>query len=74
MKENLQMYNYTVSHVKGVKNYLADVFSRTPVWLAPDNTLGPDHGLDLDKEDNFGFIHYPHFIPFTPHPSSRSRS
>ena len=53
MKANLQMYNYTVSHVKGVKNHLADVLSRRPVWLAPDNTLGPDQGLDLDEEDDY---------------------
>ena len=54
MKANLQMYNYTVSHVKGTKNGLADVLSCRPVWLAPDNSLGPDQGLDLDKEDDFG--------------------
>ena len=53
MKANLQMYNYTVSHVKGVKNHLADVLSHRPVWLAPDNTLGPDQGLDLDEEDDY---------------------
>ena len=47
------MYNYTVSHVKGVKNHLADVFSRRPVWFTPDNTLGPNHGLDLDEGDDF---------------------
>ena len=49
MKANLQMYNY----VKGVKNHLADVLSRRPVWLAPDNTLGPDQGLYLNEEDDF---------------------
>ena len=53
MKANLQMYNYTVSHVKGVKNHLADVLSRRPVWLAPNDTLGPDNGLDLDEGDDF---------------------
>ena len=53
MKANLQMYNYTVSHVKGIKNHFADVLSYRPVWLAPDNSLGSDQGLDLDKEDDF---------------------
>ena len=53
IKVNLQMYNYTVSHVKGVKNQLVDILSRRPVWLAPDDTLGPDNGLDLDEEDYF---------------------
>ena len=47
------MYNYTVSHVKDIKNHLADVLSRRPVWLNPDNTLGPDEGLDLDDGDDF---------------------
>ena len=53
MKVNLQIYNYTVSHVKGVKNHLADVLSCRPVWLAPNNPLGPDQGLDLDEDDDF---------------------
>ena len=53
MKANLQMYNYTVNHVKGIKNHLADVLSRRPVWLNPDHTLGPDEGLDLDDGDDF---------------------
>ena len=47
------MYNYTVNHVKGTKIPLAEVLSRRPVWLAPDNSLGPDQGLDLDEEDDF---------------------
>ena len=53
IKANLQMYNYTVSHVKGVKNHLADVLSRRRVWLAPDNSDGPDKGLDLEGDDEF---------------------
>ena len=53
MKVNLQMYNYTVSHVKGVKNHLADVLSCRPVWLAPDISLGPIQGLDLDEDNDF---------------------
>ena len=47
------MYNYTVSHIKGVKKHLADVLSCRPVWLAPDDTLGPNNGLDLDEGDDF---------------------
>ena len=47
------MYGYTVSHVKGIKNHLADMLSRRPVWLNPDHTLGPDEGLDLDDGDDF---------------------
>ena len=53
IKVNLQMYNHTVSHVKGIKNHLADVLSRRPVWLAPDNSDGPDKGLDLQGDDEF---------------------
>ena len=53
IKANLQMYNYTVNHVKDIKNHLADVLSRRSVWLNPDNTLGPDEGLDQDDGDDF---------------------
>merc|ERR1711867_261216 len=53
LQEITQMYNYTVSHVKGIKNHLADVLSYRPVWLAPDNSLGSDQGLDLDEGDDF---------------------
>ena len=47
------MYNYTVSHVKDVKNHLADVLSRRPIWLTHDNSDGPDNGLDLEGDDEF---------------------
>ena len=47
------MYNYTMSHVKGIKNHLVDVLSHRPVWLARDNSLGPNQGLDLDGDDEF---------------------
>ena len=53
IKRDLQMYNYTVSHVKGTKNHLADVLSCRPVWLAPDNSDSPDKGLDLEEDDEF---------------------
>ena len=53
MTANLQMYNYTVTHVKGIKDHLADLLSRRPVWLNPDHTLGPDEGLDSDDADDF---------------------
>ena len=53
IKANLQMYNHTVSHVKGIKNHLADVLSCRPVWLAPDNSIGPDKGLDLKGDHEF---------------------
>ena len=49
MKANLQMYNYIVSHVKGTKYHLVDVLNHRPVWLAPDNSIGPDKGLDLKE-------------------------
>ena len=53
IKVNLQIYNYTVTHDRGIKNHLADVLSRRLVWLHPDHTLGPDEGLDLDDGDDF---------------------
>ena len=40
MKANLQMYNNTVSHVKGVKNHLSDILSRRTVcWLCQARLL-----------------------------------
>ena len=39
--------------MREVKNHLADVLSRRPVWLNPDHTLGPDEGLDLDDGEGF---------------------
>ena len=53
IKANLQIYNYTVKHVRGAKNHLADVLSRRPVWLNPDHTVGPDKGLDLEDGEGF---------------------
>ena len=53
MKANLQAYNYTIKHIKGEKNHLADVLSRRPVWLNTDHTLGPDEGLDLEDSEAF---------------------
>ena len=32
---------------------MADVLSRRPVWLARDNSDGPDKGLDLEGDDEF---------------------
>ena len=69
MKANLRIYNYTVKHDKGVKNHLADVLSRRPVWLNPDHTLGPDEGLDLDDEEGFAMRvmeSKPHFLRDNP--------
>merc|ERR1712082_358262 len=51
IKANLQIYNYTIKHIKGSKNHLADVLSRHPVWLNTDHTIG----IDLEDEDAFMF-------------------
>ena len=53
IKANLQMYDYSVSHVKGVKNHLADMLSCRPVWLTRNNSDGPDNCLDLEGDDEF---------------------
>ena len=69
IKANLQIYNYTVKHVKGAKNHLADVLSRRPVWLNPDHTLGPDEGLDLDDGKAFAMrvmVSMPHLLRDNP--------
>ena len=69
IKANLQIYNYTLKHVKGAKNYLADVLSRRPVWLNPDHTLGPDEGLDLEDGEAFAMrvmVSKPHLLRDNP--------
>ena len=64
IKANLQIYNYSVTHVRGIKNHLAYVLSRRLVWLNPDHTLGPDEGLEIitlgDKVDwaSFQLLHH----------------
>ena len=69
IKANLQIYNYTVKHIKGSKNHLADVLSRRPVWLNTDHTIGPDEGLDLEDEDAFAMrvtVSMPHLLRDNP--------
>ena len=69
IKVNLQIYNYTVKHVKGVKNQLADVLSQRPVWLNPDHTVGPDEGLDLEDGEAFTLrviVSKPHLLRDNP--------
>merc|ERR1712240_970431 len=65
IKANLQVYNYTIKHIKGSKNHLADVLSRRPVWLNTDHKIGPDEGLDLEDEDAFAMrvaVSMPHLL------------
>ena len=65
IKANDQIYNYTVKHIKGSKNHLADVLSRRPVWLNTDHTIGPDEGLDLEDGDTFAMrvrVSMPHLL------------
>ena len=69
IKVNLQIYNYTVKHIKGSKNHLADVFSRSPVWLNTDHTIGPDEGLDFEDGDAFAMrvmVSMPHLLRDNP--------
>ena len=69
IKANLQVYNYTIKHIKGSKNHLADVLSRRPVWLNTDHTIGPDEGLDLEDEDAFAMrvaVSMPHLLRDNP--------
>ena len=69
IKENLQVYNYTVKHVKGTKNHLADVLSRRTVWLNTDHTIGPDKGLNLEDGDAFPMrvmVSMPHLLQDNP--------
>ena len=68
-KANLKAYNYTVKHIKGAKNHLADVLSRRPVWLNTDHTLGPDEGLDLEDGEAFAMrvmVSMPHLLRDNP--------
>ena len=51
-QSQIQVNNYTVNHIKGAKNHLADVLSRRPVWLNADHTLRPDEGLDLEDGEH----------------------
>ena len=69
IKANLQAYNYTIKHIKGEKNHLADVLSRRPVWLNTDHTLGPDEGLDLEDGEAFAMrvmVSMPHLLRDNP--------
>ena len=69
IKANLQIYNYTVKHMKGAKNHLADVLSRRPMWLNPDHTLGPDEVLDLEDGKAFAMrvmVSKPHLLRDNP--------
>ena len=64
-KAYLKVYNYTIKHVKGTKNHLADILSRRPVGLNSDHTLGPDKGLDLEDGNAFAMrvmVSMPHLL------------
>merc|ERR1712240_300379 len=69
IKANLQVYNYTIKHIKGSKNHLADVLSRRPVWLNTYHTIGPYEGLDLEDKDAFAMrvaVSMPHLLRDNP--------
>ena len=69
IKANLQIYNYTVKHIKGSKNHLADVLSRRPVLLNTNHTIGLDEGLDLEDGDAFAIrvmVSMPHLLRDNP--------
>ena len=53
MKANMQVYNYVVKHIKGVKNFNADQLSRRPTWLVDKDDKETDYefGQDLDIEE-----------------------
>ena len=69
IKVNLQVYNYTVKHIKGTKNHLADVLSRRPIWLNTDRIIGPNKGLNLEDGDAFAMrvmVSMPHLLRDNP--------
>ena len=47
MRESLSEYSFTLSHISGVKNYVADFLSRHPVW---DANTDPDIFDDVIDE------------------------
>ena len=53
MKSSLQIYNYRIQHVKGNTHYLANVLSRTPVWMNLYFSTGPEEGFDLDEGEDY---------------------
>ena len=69
IQANLRIYNYTVKHIKGSKNHLADMLSPCPVWLNTDHTIGPDEGLNLGDGDSFAMrviVSMPHLLRDNP--------
>ena len=53
MKAYMQVYNYVVRHIKGVKNSIADQLSRRPTWLVDKDDKETDYDFehDLDFEE-----------------------
>ena len=39
LKDKLQHYNYTISHIAGKRNNIADSLSRTPTWFTKDEAF-----------------------------------
>ena len=48
MKVNMQMYNYTVKRIKGIKNVIADQLSRRLTWLVDKDDTKTDYIFEFE--------------------------
>ena len=49
LRDKLQSYNYTISHIAGKRNNIADSLSRTPSWFTKDEAFKSSYNINVEE-------------------------
>ena len=49
LRDKLQCYNYTISHIAGKRNNIADSLSRTPSWFTKDEAFKSSSNINVEE-------------------------
>ena len=50
LRDKLQVYNYTISHISGKRNNIADSLSRAPSWFQKDANFKSSSNINMEEE------------------------
>ena len=49
LRDKLQCYNYSISHIAGKRNNIADSLSRTPSWFTKDDSFKSSCSINVEE-------------------------
>ena len=49
LRDRLQCYNYTISHISGKRNSIEDTLSRTPSWFKKDESFKSSCNINVEE-------------------------